>query len=1387
MLDTATGRRLGKVRGPAGSGWLLGGIVGAVLASALYFLLVYAPSEKAQVVGAWEARLNAMAEDRRAAIAAWVENGVSDAATVAGFPTVVEVAAAGANRGPRPSATHLQQVIDAFVEANHHRALFLQGPSGAVIARSAGHVSLGDECERTVLALAGPGRPFAEFCGGPDGSPLVVFGAPVAATPPAAPTAAPAWVVIATDPQVWLYPLLAREPLPSSSGEVLLARRDGDGIVFLSPLRHVAARPLTFRLSTDVASLAMRAAVDGSERFGTFSDYDGGSVLASVRLVPGTSWGLVAKVNRAEAFAPYEETVRASALTVVGFALAFVGTGVGLWRARRARYEAALTRSGARFALVLDHANDAILFVATDGRILDANQRAETLYGYDRQELLRLQMRDLRAEAVKDAMSQEVVGTAASGGQVFRTVHRRKDGSSFPVEVSSGLAELEDGGAILSIVRDLSEREAAAERIRVLNSLLRAITEINELMVRERDATRILSEACRIAVEHGRFRMAWVGFADHDSGEVRPAASAGHEDGYLEQAGIRFDGSPRGLGPTGTAIREGRAVVINDWESEGRIAPWRNAGRARSYRSSGAFPIVVGGRVRGAFSVYSERPGVFEPEIVKLLDELAQDLGFALQVTEGEQRRRQAETALRESEERFRALIERSADFVVVLDATGAITFAGPSSIEVLGFPPEELVGASVFALVHPDDVSRLRRLFDELHGRPGVMRRVEARARHRNGSWRVLDAVVRDLTHIRGVRGLVMNARDISERKHAESAVRESEERYRLLVDNLQDVVVTFSTDGTITSLSSSFERTTGWRPEDWVGKPFASLVHPDDLQPALAYLGKVLRQESPGLFEVRVKARDGSWLDAEFTGVELREEGRVVGALGTGRDVTQRRQTEERLRLQAQILEQVHDAVIATDLEGRVTSWNRGAERLFGYQAGEVLGRPAAALYPDEGRAAFEQGVVAALRERGTHETAVQVRRRDGELFWIHLSLSLLRDAQDRPIGTIAYALDMTEYRRLEEELRQAQKMEAIGRLAGGVAHDFNNLLQAMLSQAQSIRATPDEPARVADRVDELEQQIRRGAALSRQLLLFSRRETVKAEPLDLNDVVGGATQLLRRLVRENITFTVELAATPLPVIADRGQLDQVLMNLVVNASDAMPGGGRLVVRTGEAGRERVWLSVEDAGQGVPAGIRDRIFEPFFTTKPGERGSGLGLSVVHGIVTQHGGTIAVADREEGGTVFRIELPRAAGDDLHAGGDPQGEAEAYPRGDGERILLVEDEPGAREGLADLLTILGYRVTAAAGAEEVAGMSPETPFDLVLSDLLLPDASGADLTRELKARWPEMRVILMSGYTEDDAVRRAVAAGAVRFLQKPFDMRTLAGEIRTALGSPAAL
>ncbi len=480
--------------------------------------------------------------------------------------------------------------------------------------------------------------------------------------------------------------------------------------------------------------------------------------------------------------------------------------------------------------------------------------------------------------------------------------------------------------------------------------------------------------------------------------------------------------------------------------------------------------------------------------------------------------------------------------------------------------------------------------------------------------------------------------------------------------------------------------------------------------------------------------------------------------------------RESEERYR---RLVELSPDG-IAIHAEGRLVFANQQGLRLLGLQSlDEAVGRPVVEFIHPDDRVLVEERVRRGLKLREA-QPPVEERFLSADGNPVPVEVAATPFQYLGKAATLVVFRDISERLRVSEQLRQAQKMEAVGQLAGGVAHDFNNLLQAVLAAIQVLRSEPDDRVRSARTLDELEGHVRRGASMTRQLLLFSRRDVTRGEPLELDGVVAGTAEMLRRLVPERVRMQLELGGSRLPVEADRGQLEQVLVNLVLNACDAMPEGGELVVRTGQL-PGRVWLEVGDTGSGVPDALRERIFEPFFTTKPAGKGSGLGLSVVHGIVTAHGGEVAVRTGDRGGSTFRVILPRTEGAETPS--VVAAEPTALRRGGGQRLLLVEDEMATREGLAEVLELLGYRVTALESAEEALAMPDEPGYDLLLTDLALPGLGGAELGSRLLARWHGLGVIVMSGYAAETEVRRAVGEGRLRFLQKPFPMDVLAREL----------
>ncbi|MGV8038983.1 MAG: PAS domain S-box protein [Thermoanaerobaculaceae bacterium] len=503
---------------------------------------------------------------------------------------------------------------------------------------------------------------------------------------------------------------------------------------------------------------------------------------------------------------------------------------------------------------------------------------------------------------------------------------------------------------------------------------------------------------------------------------------------------------------------------------------------------------------------------------------------------------------------------------------------------------------------------------------------------------------------------------------------------------------------------------------------------------------------------------------------------------------DVTEAKQAEEALRASERelraLFDSLADAVLIVDMSGRILAGNRAACERYGLTADELAGvsvrtldTPAAAARVAERLAhILAAGAVVFETEQVSRDGApipTEVSSRVIRFRGAPAILSVCRDITDRTRAAEALAES-------EKRLWEAQRIEAVGSLAGGVAHDFNNLLQAILSTLEVTRAGLHDQTRTREHLAEMEENVRRGAQLSRQLLLFSRREATRMERLDLNDAIRGALAMLRRLLRENVAVEVDLDAGPVPVSGDLGQLEQVVTNLVLNAADAMPGGGRLSVRSGIA-NGTAWLCVEDQGVGIAPEIRDRIFEPFFTTKPLGNGTGLGLPVVQGIVSSHRGRVEVSSRVGEGTVVRVELPAAGHRARPVGPVPEEYPEVIPEAWGERVLVIEDEPGARKALRSILATLGYRPHDVASGEEALALPVEPAFELVLTDVMLPGISGPDTAVELRRRWPGLKVVLMSGYAQDEAVRHVVNVGGVRYLQKPFGMGVLARELRAAL------
>jgi PAS domain S-box-containing protein len=519
-----------------------------------------------------------------------------------------------------------------------------------------------------------------------------------------------------------------------------------------------------------------------------------------------------------------------------------------------------------------------------------------------------------------------------------------------------------------------------------------------------------------------------------------------------------------------------------------------------------------------------------------------------------------------------------------------------------------------------------------------------------------------------------------------------------------------------------------------------------------------------------------------------------RLSDGLSTLLTLRMLKQSEQRLR---SFFDTAHVGMGEMDEGGRFVRVNDALSAMLGYSRDELLTLSAPQLAFPEDEAEVARNVQQmSLGPRDLHQVERRYRRKDGTALWSLAHVVVMeRDERGRAMGASVVMVDVTERRRLEADLRQVQKMEAIGQLAGGVAHDFNNLLTVILSSSELLQ-TPDlDPVERAETVQQIQDAGERARDLTRQLLAFARKQVTRPVPLDLLAVVRSAEKLLRRLVGEDVTVEVEVEAPAnlFRVLCDAGQFEQVLMNLAVNARDAMPHGGTLtlalanaVVTSAEATSpppgDWVRLTVKDTGTGLTEAARAHLFEPFFTTKALGRGTGLGLATVHGIVAQAGGHIQAESEEGRGTAFTLWFPRSQQVPTAAG---LTRAQTRARGGAETILVVEDDEMVRQVTVRSLGTANYRVlVASSGAEALAMVESEPRVDLLLSDIVMPGLSGPALAARLSSQIPGLRVLLVSGHAQAELSRRGVQGGDWPLLQKPFTPSSLLDAVRAVLDAP---
>jgi PAS domain S-box-containing protein len=639
---------------------------------------------------------------------------------------------------------------------------------------------------------------------------------------------------------------------------------------------------------------------------------------------------------------------------------------------------------------------------------------------------------------------------------------------------------------------------------------------------------------------------------------------------------------------------------------------------------------------------------------------------------------------------------------------------------------------------------------------------------------------------------GVIMFTQVITERKRIAEALRASEERIQSAMMHSPIGMAIVAPDGRFLEVNPALAKLVGYRPDELLRMDFQRITHPDDLELDLGYVRKMLAKHLDGYqLEKRYLHRDGRviWVQLNVSLV-FDEAGAPRHFIAQIQDATERKRTDLKMRrlLGSPIL-----GVAFGQRDGRVTDANDEYLRIIGYThaelaRGEINYRE---LTPPEYRTPIELARAEVAASGTPRPWEIELLRKDGTRIPVLVGITALDEERSQDV---AFVVDLSERRALERKLQHAQKMEAVGRLAAGVAHDFNNVLGAVSMCCDLLRddLSPGHPG--IDEVNEIRKAAERAIGLTRQLLAFSRQQVLEPRVLDVNELLSNLNKLLRRLLGDDVALRLNLDALPCTVKADPGQLEQVFMNLAVNARDAMPNGGTLSIETGLLRFEQphtamnesplppgayVHVTVADTGVGMDEATKARLFEPFFTTKEVGKGTGLGLSTVYGIVRQSGGAIDVTSAPGEGARFRVLLPLV--NESVKSSPPTGLPESI--GGRETLLLVEDDSAVRQATRKLLVRLGYKVLEADGpaAALELGRVYVGSIDLLLTDVVMPGRDGRALGAELRALRPKLRVLFMSGHTDDSVIREGTLEPGTAFVQKPFTSAALAHRLRSLL------
>ncbi|MCA9057263.1 MAG: PAS domain S-box protein, partial [Planctomycetaceae bacterium] len=1007
------------------------------------------------------------------------------------------------------------------------------------------------------------------------------------------------------------------------------------------------------------------------------------------------------------------------------------------------------------FRTLVNLTNDTIhVMDPSTSRFLDVNEQACTRLGYTHQEMLQLGAIDIEASLPTLAeWLQHVQDVKASGNMLLEGTHRCKDGTTFPVEVNVRHVTVDQQEYMVAVVRDITERQQTdAARQRAIEELRRS---------EERFSKLFHASPFSIIV------------ASYPSGRIIEA-----NDAFLRLFEFQRD----------------EVIDRTTGELEIWVFPSDRQRMLDSLHSRGAAPNM---EYEFRTKLGKTLSLVMSVEIIQLD---GQDYSLAMSIDVSQLKAAQAE--LHRTDELLRAVVRSTTDAVFVKDRQGKYLLFNEAAGNFVGVPAVDVIGLDDHSLFEEEAV-RIIQTHDRRVMESGIVHTAEETLTAAGVSRTYLSTKAPHRDKAGNVIAVIGISRDITDRKKSEQLIQENESRLRLLMDSIPAYISYVDVDERYLWVNQVYE---DWyqRPRsEIIGRTIRELQGEENYAVIQPHVQRVLRGDSVH-YEQELQSSSHHRMTFDTHYIPHRSEGgRVLGFFVMVFDLTAERSTQLALRESEtryrKLFETCGDAIFILDLQGNIRSVNPAAAAMHGYTTEELIGRNMRELDIPSDADQIPDRIQQVLAGQTLHFD-VNHRRKNGEEFPISVVATLLQIG-DEPL-VLSFDRDITERKRNEEQrqllaghLAQAQKMEAIGRLAGGVAHDFNNILTVINGySALLLNKTHPEDER-SEMLREIAAAGARAATLTQQLLNYSRKQVIKRHALDLNSVVREMENMLRQLIGENIELSISCSNTTALVFADAGQVGQVVMNLAVNARDAMPAGGQLTmsIRTLDLdasflqeyvdvspGRF-VQLTVADTGNGIPPDLMDRIFEPFFTTKGVGTGTGLGLASVRAIAEDSGGFVSVHSQPDQGSTFEFYLPAI---DAESATPLVRTPEAA--GGRETILIVEDEDAVRMVMHRFLEEFGYTVLTARGAAEAIAIAGQSAgkIDLLITDVVMPEKSGRDLVEGIQRRWPNLKYLYVSGYSTDDVVRHGVSQSHVAFLQKPFTPDGLARKLRELLDQP---